>query len=114
MSEPEKRLWSKLRSRQLHGYKFRRQHGIERYIVDFFCSELGVVVEVDGKTHTETKQIAYDEIRDRHLKLLGLSILRYTNFEVMSNLEGVLLDLEKHILQISTSPSPSLQRRGDV
>ncbi len=113
MTEPEKRLWFRLRSRQLRSLKFHRQHGIGPYIVDFYCPDKGVIIEVDGDTHAAGQQRVRDVQRDRYLRALGLRIIRYTNQEIMRNLEGVLEDLCGKISAGSTSPGPSLQRRGE-
>ena len=109
----EQLLWSKLRGFQIHGLKFRRQHGIGSYIVDFFCPERSLVIEVDGDVHhTETQQTK-DLERENHLKSLGLQILRYTNDEIIKNLDGVLKDLTRQLLRRSTSPFPLLTKAGD-
>ena len=81
-------------------------------MVDFYCPEKGVVIEVDGDTHAEEDQKTRDEERERYLESLGLQVIRYTNQEVLKNLDGVLEDLNKKLSRDSTSPLPSLQRRG--
>ena len=98
MSEPEKRFWLRLRSKQFFNLKFRRQHGIGQYIVDFYCPERQVVIELDGDTHGETSQIIKDEKRQSFLKSLGIKVVRYTNEEIMKNIEGVLEDLSNKLL----------------
>jgi very-short-patch-repair endonuclease len=70
MAGPEIRLWSRLRSRQLQGLKFRRQHGIGAYIVDFYCPEQSLVIEIDGDSHADTAQIVKDKQREKYLKSL--------------------------------------------
>ena len=84
----EVRLWERLRNRRLMGYKFRRQHAVGGYIVDFFCPEAKLVVEVDGRIHDDQRDA--DELRERHLAAHGLSVLRIRNEEVDDNLEAVL------------------------
>jgi very-short-patch-repair endonuclease len=86
---PEKILWSALRARQLGGLKFRRQHPIEPYVVDFYCAEAKLIVELDGESH-EGRQ-AYDRQREAFLRKLGLTVLRVTNDDVLDNLDGVAL-----------------------
>lgn len=88
MTEPEKRLWSLLRQQQL-GYKFRRQHGIGHYIVDFYCPECKLVIEVDGASHSSAEAQAYDAVRDAFMQALGITTLRLNNAEVMENPQGV-------------------------
>ena len=108
----EQLLWAKLRSHQIHGLKFRRQHGIGSYIVDFFCPEKNVVIEVDGDVHANTEQITRDRQREDYLCSLNIQVIRYNNDDVFNNLSGLLEDLARRLFGDSTSPSPSLQRRG--
>ena len=83
----ERLLWSKLRNRQLGGWKWKRQVPRGPYIVDFLCIEAGLVVELDGGQHADN--IAYDERRTAYLESLGLRVLRFWNMEVVENLDGV-------------------------
>ncbi|WP_083468861.1 endonuclease domain-containing protein [Nostoc piscinale] len=87
----EKRLWEKLRHKQLLGFKFRRQQTIDRFIVDFYCSEARLVVEVDGEIHDYTQ--VEDTIRQEFLESLGLQVVRFRNEDVMERIEGVLEDI---------------------
>jgi very-short-patch-repair endonuclease len=89
MPLPEKILWAQIRNQQL-GVKFRRQHGIGRYIADFYCAELKLVIELDGDSHYQDGGQEYDQIRDEFMRALGLTVLRFTNRDVMNNLSGVL------------------------
>src|SRR3990172_7242183 len=82
----EKILWSRLRNRQLLGYKFRRQHGIDHYVVDFYCSEKRLAVEVDGVTHYSPSEIEYDKERENLIKTYGIKFVRVTNADVYKNL----------------------------
>ena len=79
MSDAERKLWHSLRAKQIDGMRFRRQHPIGRYIVDFVCLERRLVVEVDGGQHTEDDQIAHDARRDRWLRDGGLSRAAYAD-----------------------------------
>ena len=85
---PERVLWRRLRSRQVKRAKWRRQQVIDKYIVDFFCPERRVVVELDGDTHAGRE--AHDEVRQQYLTAQGLTVLRFTNEDIRKNLEGVL------------------------
>ena len=78
-TEAEEKLWAGLRSRKLEGYKFRRQHTIEHYIVDFICLEAGLIIEADGEIHYEPGQAEYDQGRTHNLQELGYKILRFSN-----------------------------------
>ncbi len=81
-------LWEALKGKQLSGFKFRQQHLIDDFIVDFVCLKKGLVIEVDGKYHEETKQ--YDEARTDILNKQGFEVMRFTNEKVLSQLEEVL------------------------
>lgn len=113
MTGPETRLWFRLRARQFQGLKFRRQHGIGPYIVDFYCPEQSLVIEVDGDSHAGAEQIVQDREREKYLQSRGLRVIRYINDDVVKNLDGVLEDLSAKVSSGSTSPSPSLRRRGN-
>jgi very-short-patch-repair endonuclease len=89
-SNAEKRLWSCLRNRQLLGFKFRRQHPVGRFIVDFYCHEARLAIEIDGGQHAEEHQSAYDARRTELLQAKGIRVIRFWNNEVLQNLEGVL------------------------
>jgi len=84
-TEPEKRVWRILSNGQLGGHKFRRQAVIAPYIADFLCSQKALIVEVDGDTHDDAK----DRLRDDHLAERGYRVVRVTNLDVMSNIDGV-------------------------
>ena len=86
----EARLWQALRNRRLVRWKFRRQHQIDRYIVDFVSLDGKLVVEVDGVTHARAEEVARDEQRTRVIKSLGFLVVRVTNVDVYENLVGVL------------------------
>jgi very-short-patch-repair endonuclease len=78
MTLDERRVWSHLRGRKLEGFKFRRQHPIGEYVVDFYCPAARLVIELDGYSHTFEKQVDYDEARDRWLKSQGCRVLRFS------------------------------------
>jgi very-short-patch-repair endonuclease len=113
MTAPEARLWSRLKARQLQGLKFRRQHGIGPYIVDFYCPEQSLVIEVDGDSHADADQIVKDRQREKYLRSRSLRVIRYINDDIVKNLDGVLEDLAGKVSSGSTSPTPSLRRRGE-
>jgi very-short-patch-repair endonuclease len=89
----ERRLWEQVRRRQRLGCKFRRQHAVERFIVDFYCPQARLVVEVDGPVHQYTHE--EDMVRQEFLQSLGLRVLRFTDDEVMSSLEGVIHQIDE-------------------
>jgi very-short-patch-repair endonuclease len=90
MSDAERKLWRGLRARRIDGARFRRQHPIGRYIVDFVCLEQRLVVEVDGGQHTEDEHITADARRDRWLESEGYRVMRISTTDVYSNVDGVL------------------------
>jgi very-short-patch-repair endonuclease len=98
MTKAEIVLWSKLKGKQLNGLKFRRQCGINNYVVDFYCPELKLVIEIDGDVHAYNSRIVYDKKRQKEIEALGIKVLRYTNNDVIQNIEGVLYDI------IATTP----------
>lgn len=89
-TEVEKLLWQKLRARQMAGYKFRRQHAIAGYYLDFACEELKLAVELDGGQHNDPAHQARDEARSAALAKSGWHVLRFWNNDVASNIDGVL------------------------
>ncbi len=113
MTPPERRLWSALRGEQL-GVKFRKQHPIGPYIADFYSWEAGMVVEVDGDGHYTASGQAYDSERDAYLRSLGLTVLRFTNRDVTSNLSGVVDTIAQTIQSVQPSADHYHQwRRAD-
>lgn len=92
-TEMESRLWQYLRDRRLGGYKFRRQHPVSGYILDFYCPEKKVAVELDGGQHDLAEQMEYDQIRTDILEKMGIKVLRYWDNAVLQNLDGVLDDI---------------------
>ncbi len=93
---PESRMWNEvLRMRHFSDYKFLRQKPIADFIVDFYCAELRLAIEIDGDSHAGA--IKYDAVRTAVLKAHGISVVRYYNDEVMKNLEGVYDDLARRI-----------------
>ena len=87
-TEAEKHLWGRLRRRQVLGFRFRRQQVIGRYIVDFYCPEAKLAVEIDGGVHLRRKM--YDESRENELRSRGIVVLRFRNEEVMSDVNRVV------------------------
>lgn len=106
MTKPEIVLWSRLKGRGFLGLKFRRQHSIGHYIVDFYCHALYLAVEVDGGQHFQPENMKYDQERTRYLNSLQILVVRFTNDEVMSNLGGVLEELERIVTRRRRSWPP--------
>ena len=89
----EEKLWEELRSRKLEGYKFRRQHTIEHYIVDFICLEAGLIIEADGEVHDEPGQAEYDQGRTHNLREAGYKMLRFSNAAILQHTNQVLAEI---------------------
>ena len=101
----EQKLWFEVpQNSRLNNLKFTRQKPLDEYIVDFYCAELMLAIEIDGHTHAEQQE--YDETRTRKLEALGVAGVRYTNADVMHNLEGVYEDLRKRVGERKPPQSP--------
>ncbi len=94
MTPAEKVLWERLRNRQVKGYRFRRQHPVKDFIVDFFCYDAMLVVEVDGSVHDELSQKERDEQHRMIFNRLGIMEIRFTNEEVIDQTDQVLKRIE--------------------
>ncbi len=92
----EVRLWHCLKSQNL-GFKFRRQHGIGPYILDFYCPKLRLAIELDGITHTTEEEKAHDKHRDEFMSRLGITTLRFSNEEVFNTLDFMMKKLQDQI-----------------
>jgi very-short-patch-repair endonuclease len=109
----EATLWHALRNRKT-GFKFRRQHPIDRFIIDFYCAKAKLLIEVDGKSHLEPNQKEYDQARTEYLEKLGYKVIRFTNNDVKYNIDAVanniLRTIETRIAELKasslTSPHP--------
>ena len=96
MTLAESFLWQNLRANVL-GHKFLRQHIIGDYIVDFVCRDDGLIIEVDGAYHSEREQTKNDEIRTHDLESMGFRVIRFTNEEVLYDIESVLEEIENQL-----------------
>ncbi|GGE41049.1 very-short-patch-repair endonuclease [Pedobacter psychrotolerans] len=96
-TETEDILWQSLRKKQLNGFKFRRQHPLDKYIADFYCHEAKLVVEVDGEIHNTEENKEYDKSRSYEFKELGITVIRFTNEEVIENMKMVLEVIRRHL-----------------
>jgi very-short-patch-repair endonuclease len=94
MTPAERVLWERLRNKKIKGYRFRRQHPIKDFIVDFFCYDALLVVEVDGEVHNDPHQSERDEQRSIILKRLGIKELRFTNQQVINQTDEVINKIE--------------------
>ena len=106
-TEPEKLLWYCVRNRRLRGLKFRRQYPIGPYVLDLYCHEYKLCVELDGGQHYESAGIQHDEKRQAFLNSHNIHTLRFSNREVLQSLEAVLL----HVAESVRTLTPTLSRR---
>jgi very-short-patch-repair endonuclease len=103
-TEAEKALWKKLRNRQL-GVRFRRQHPIGPYIVDFYCRDAHLVIELDGDVHADPDAVIYDRHRDDYLQSLGFHIQRYPNAAVQTDPDAVMREISQLVQNAVSSNS---------
>ena len=97
MTNSELVLWNKLKNKQFFGHKFRAQHPIQKYIADFYCHKLKLIIEIDGGYHNKSEQKSYDKARTDDLNFQGIDVIRFTNEEVENSIEKVLKTLKNYI-----------------
>lgn len=97
-TDAEHLMWQILRAKQFMNLKFRRQHVIKPYIVDFYCHEIGLVIELDGGQHGTDDAVEYDDERTEFLEALGLTVVRYWNHDVLGRMDVVL----EHLWSVCT------------
>ena len=96
MTDAEKMLWSRLRKKQVCGLKFRSQHPVHRYILDFYCNEKLLAIELNGEIHK--KKYEYDDFRDDFMCSLGIKTLRFSNQEVLYDIDAVIKKIKNEVL----------------
>lgn len=99
MTDTEKILWNELKNKKLSGYRFRCQHPVHRYILDFYCHAAALALEIDGDVHKTHHE--YDKFRDEFLENCGITTLRFSNDEIIHDVKDVLNRI-KHALEISS------------
>jgi very-short-patch-repair endonuclease len=102
-TEAEQKIWKEILMKRKTGFKFLRQKPINRFILDFYCSELNLAIEIDGSSHIKRK--GYDETRDKFLYQIGIKTIRFTNDEILNQIDIVKIKLTNLI-------SPPCQGRG--
>lgn len=108
-TDAEKKLWSRIRNRQIDGWKFNRQVPSGPYVLDFMCFEASLAIEVDGGQHAE-ERAEHDRIRTAYLEQQGLTVFRVWNTDVLNNIDGVLEQVYE-ALGARKAPSPGALRR---
>jgi very-short-patch-repair endonuclease len=93
----EKILWQELRNKKFRKTKFYRQYSVGRYILDFYCPKYKLAVELDGRPHRDKTRVIYDRVRTQQLGELSIKVLRFWNYEIHENLNGVLSEIKKDL-----------------
>jgi len=113
-TDSEAYLWSVLRDRRFRALKFRRQYGIGKFIVDFYCPSLRLAIEIDGRHHFQPPQRHYDIMRDAWLNAHGIRVMRFSNIDVTENRNEVLTYISRHLPAAVRHPSLVRRGRGEV
>ncbi|MCM2302612.1 MAG: endonuclease domain-containing protein [Flavobacteriaceae bacterium] len=101
-------LWLKLKNKQFYGYDFHRQKPIDNYILDFYCYELLLGIEIDGYSHQFLEVYHKDTVKEKRMKELGINVLRFSDEQVQKDMENVLRAIEFYITEFEKhTPSPS-------
>ncbi len=109
----ELKLWSCLKNRQIFGLKFRRQHPIGKFLIDFYCHEARIAIELDGGGHAEPPQAKHDNERTKFLETEGIKVLRFWNTDVSKNLEGVVKAIADAVPSSSQALAARIPHQGD-
>ncbi len=88
-------LWNKLKSRHFHGLKFRRQHPVRAFVLDFYCEDLRIGIEIDGSVHDRPPAIAYDQSRQLTIEEMGIRIIRIRSELVETSIQSALIEIER-------------------
>lgn len=105
MPKAEIILWSKLKGKQLNGLKFRRQYSVEKFIIDFYCPQVKLAIEIDGDSHYAERAEIRDEERQKIIESYGINVLRFTNQHIYENVDGVVIRIMEKVEEL-TSPTP--------
>ncbi len=103
MTPAEKVLWQRLRNRQLDGFYFRRQHPIKYFIADFYCAKADLIVELDGGIHNNPANKEWDINRTAELEKSGVTVIRFTNYEVFNDIESVIRKIRYQLNTLCSS-----------
>ena len=113
-TKSEIRLWQKLKRNQMYGYDFHRQKPIDEYIVDFFCNRLQLAIECDGYSHEILEVWKKDVKKTKRLNKLGVRVLRFSDYQIMNDMDNVLRHIEDYILTFEENgfTPPPIERYG--
>ncbi len=104
MTPAEEVLWDHLRRKAMENYRFRRQHPVDRFILDFYCHALRLAIEIDGEVHDNPDQLEYDKGRTIELERLGITVLRFRNEEILQNIDFVMDTIQSNVLTLQDNP----------
>ena len=104
LTKAEVIVWQHLKGRQVNNCKFRRQYSIGPFVLDFYCPELKLAIEIDGSSHDHEDAQAYDQERQKYIEALGITFLRFTNEQVYKNIESVVMSINEKSLQLKQTP----------
>ncbi|MCE5347171.1 MAG: endonuclease domain-containing protein [Bacteroidales bacterium] len=99
-TEAEKILWTRLNKNQMMGLQFRRQHPINKFIADFYCAKIKLIIEVDGSIHEIPENQAYDIGRSEILNDFGITVIRFSNEQVINEIESTIKEIERNVRQL--------------
>jgi very-short-patch-repair endonuclease len=117
MPKSEVLLWTKLKNRQMHEERFLRQYGVDQYILDFYCPQLKLAIEIDGDSHFMPGAEEQDKTRQEYIEAYDIRFLRFTNTDVCENLDGVYqmifeeIEMKKELL-LGLSAQPAIKHGG--
>ena len=100
LTQSEELLWQKLRNRKLEGAKFRRQHPLQQFILDFYCHEVKLAVELDGGIHELEENKEYDKLRTKNLEQLGITVIRFNNTQVEKQIPAVVEEIKQNLIRL--------------
>jgi very-short-patch-repair endonuclease len=103
MPNAEVLLWTKIRRKQILDCRFRRQYSVGAYVLDFYCPEIKLAIEIDGESHCRSSAEEYDKLREDEIKQLGIQFLRFQNTDVYKNINGVLQKIYEKIEKIKST-----------
>jgi very-short-patch-repair endonuclease len=100
-------LWFELRDRRLQKLKFRRQYGVDSYVIDFYCAKPRLAIELDGDSHFTDEAEKYDVERQKYIEACGITVLRFTNDEIYKNMDGVLEKIVEVVERLRAATIPT-------
>jgi len=104
----EEIVWQNVRNRKMLGYKFRRQYSVDYFVIDFYCPELKLALEIDGSVHNSEEAKKYDREREKYIEQFGIKFLRITNAEVLGNSNRAFAKIEERIKKLVKSDGENL------